>query len=317
MCVFLPPGLIRAPAIRPLLALSTLFLFIVIGVEATEQLKHVRDTVLEEKIAQRLQCFAGDTGVFIRRLRDGRTVAIRADEIFPTASLIKVPLLAALSEGVTRGQWNWETKLPYDPARIDYAPGDDLLAKMKPGEMLELRQIAALMLAFSDNHASLWVQDLVGGGGAVNALLERKGFHATRVNSRTPGREAEKAKFGWGQTSPREMAELLVRIAEHRLLDPKTDERMQRMLGRSQVDGEALSILPPDVHAESKQGAVDRSRSEVLVIHAPHGAYVLCLITQNQKDISYSDGNDGFVLLRDVSRLVWDHFEGRRAKRAE
>ena len=52
------------------------------------------------------------------------------------------------------------------------------------------------------------MQNLVGGGSAVNAWLVERGFAETRVNSRTRGREAERERWGWGQTTAREMAEL-------------------------------------------------------------------------------------------------------------
>ncbi|MEC8253381.1 MAG: serine hydrolase, partial [Planctomycetota bacterium] len=59
----------------------------------------------------------------------------------------------------------------------------------------------------------------------------------------------------------------------------------------------------------SKQGAVNASRSEVVLVHAPHGDYVFCVITKNQRDQSWGHDNAGFVLLRDVSRILWDYFE--------
>ncbi|MCH8963146.1 MAG: hypothetical protein IH820_17985 [Bacteroidetes bacterium] len=33
------------------------------------------------------------------------------------------------------------------------------------------------------------------------------------------------------------------------------------------------------------------------------------MITQNQEDESWGFDNEGFVLLRDASRLLWRHFE--------
>jgi beta-lactamase class A len=85
---------------------------------------------------------------------------------------------------------------------------------------------------------------------------------------------------------------------------------MYRVLCRAYWDAEALSALPPWVQAASKQGAVNRSRSEVVLVSAPSGDYVFCLITADQQDTSWDADNAGFVLLRDVSRALWEHFEG-------
>ncbi len=84
------------------------------------------------------------------------------------------------------------------------------------------------------------------------------------------------------------------------------------MLTRIYWNGEALSALPPWVQAASKQGAVNRSRSEVVLVNAPSGDYVFCVITKNQKDESWKPENEGYVLLRDVSALLWRYFEPDR-----
>ena len=85
---------------------------------------------------------------------------------------------------------------------------------------------------------------------------------------------------------------------------------MYRTLTNIYYDDEALSSLPPTVQVASKQGAVSASRSEVLLVNGPSGDYVLCVITKNQADRSWGDDNEGYVLLRDLSKIVWNHFEG-------
>lgn len=262
---------------------------------------------LHAAIATRLTTFAGRVGVYVRDLSTGDEVAIDADATFPTASMIKVPILAALLAKVDRGELDYHAPLVYDRSRL--YPGEDLLGSFADGAHVELAKVVMLMITTSDNTAALWCQELAGTGAAINDFLAREGFATTRVNSRTPGREEAKARWGWGQTTPREMAELLARIADGRLVGAAASEEMLRCLSRIYWDGEALAAIPPSVHTASKQGAVDRSRSEVVLVFAPHGAYVLCLITDDQADTSWRHDNAGFELLRDVSAACWRHFE--------
>jgi beta-lactamase class A len=105
------------------------------------------------------------------------------------------------------------------------------------------------------------------------------------------------------------MVKLLTAIYEGRLISSAASEQLYRFLSRIYWDGEALSQIPPQVQTISKQGAVDRSRSEVVLVNAPHGTYAFCLITKNQQDITYERNNEGFVLLRKVSRAIWEHYE--------
>lgn len=280
------------------------------GLKTTEKrsVSERPDAALQRAIEEAVKGFHGDVGVYVRRLSDGRSAALKSDEAFPTASLVKVPILLALFDKIDRGQLNYNQSLAYHPTARD--PGDDLLGAFKDGAKIDLNRIIMLMLTVSDNTAALWCQELAGGGAAVNDWLEANGFKATHVNTNTAGREAEKAQFGWGQTTPREMAELLVMIRQGRAVSPAASEEMLRALSRSFFDTEALSRIPPTVHAASKQGAVDHSRSEVLLVNAPSGDYVLSIITKNQADASWERLNEGYELLRKVSRVVWERFEG-------
>lgn len=265
------------------------------------------DAALQARLDSLVADFRGDVGIYVRHLGDGRSAWIQPDSLFPTASMVKVPILVTLFDRIERGELDFEQTLVYRDSLL--YEGEDILGSFADGEEIHLSKVAMLMITTSDNTASLWLQSLVGTGTAINAWLDGQGFRGTRVNSRTEGRRADWERYGWGQTTPREMAELLVRIREGRAVSPRADEEMYRMLTRIYWNDEALSEIPPWVQTASKQGAVDRSRSEVVLVNAPHGDYVFCVITKDQEDTSWEWDNEGFVLLRDVSRLLWSTFE--------
>lgn len=267
------------------------------------------DAELQRRLEAAVAGFGGEVGIYARHLPTGATAAIRADELFPTASMIKVPLLVKLYDEVERGRLDPEQEMVFaDSLRYaDY----DLSAKFRDGEKIPLEELAFLMVSLSDNTASLWIQALVGGGEAVNRWLEANGYQGTRVNSRTPGRRGDWEVYGWGQTTPREIARLLTDIRAGAVVSPAASERMYRLLSKSYWDREALSALPLGVAAASKQGAVDRSRSEVLLVDSPSGPYVLSVITRDQQDTSYEPDNEGFRLIREVSDVVYRHFAAK------
>ena len=265
---------------------------------------------VDEPLTQRLSAvvsgFPGDVGVYVRNLRTGATVAIRADETFPTASMIKVPLLVTLADRIAAGEMSWDQPLIFADSlrRTD----GDVIAQIRAGDTVTVQKLAWHMVVMSDNTASVWLQHRMGGGLAVNRWLEANGFKVTRVNSKTPGREEGYKEFGWGQTTPREMAELLVMIREGRAVSPSASNKMYRMLSGSYWMNEGLSAIPMHINVASKQGEVDRSRSEVMLVNGRSGDYVLCIITKNQTDTGYDPNNPGFVLIRKVSGEVYTHF---------
>jgi beta-lactamase class A len=279
------------------------FIFVVALVPAQAQkvnkkLQHALETLTTE--------FKGDVGIYVKDLHTGKFASINADSIFPTASMVKVPILIGIMDKLNKGELKYHQELTYKDSLL-YA-GSDLLASLKHNEKVELSKVIMLMLTTSDNTASLWLQSLSGTGTRINQILDSIGYTATRVNSRTPGREAGRDKFGWGQTSPKEMATMFEALANRTLMDATSSEKMIRLLGRNYWDEEALSQIPPDVFVASKNGAVNASRSEVVYVSGKNARYVFCICTKNNKDTSWELNNEAWELARKVSKLLWETY---------
>lgn len=265
------------------------------------------DKRLQSHIEGLVKGFQGEVGIYVKDLRRGTIASIRADELFPTASIVKIPILIGIMDKLEKHELDYHQKLTYTDDLL--YEGEDILGSFKTKEKIELSKLIMLMLTTSDNTASLWLQALAGGGTRINQILADLGYSMTRVNSRTDGRKDAQLTYGWGQTSPREIATILERIATGTLMTPTSSERMLRCLGRNYWDEEAIGQLPPDVFVASKNGAVNQSRSEVLYVKAPNNPYVFSIITRNQKDQSWGNANEGWVLARTLSRNLWRHFE--------
>jgi beta-lactamase class A len=265
------------------------------------------DSTLYARLHALVKDFDGEAGIYVRHLSTGETVDIHADSLFPTASLVKVPILGALFERIQAGEMGYHDEWEYRDSLL--YPGVDILGSFKDGEKITVAKVVMLMITTSDNTAALWCQSKAGGGATINEWLASNGFEHTRVNSRTLGREADRERLGWGQTTPREISEMLVDIRDGSLVSPAASEEMYRVLTRIYWDDEALSQFPPWVQVASKQGAVSQSRSEVALVNGPSGDFVFSVITNNQSDTRWEHDNAGYVLIRRVARLLWQHFE--------
>ena len=84
---------------------------------------------------------------------------------------------------------------------------------------------------------------------------------------------------------------------------------MLRLPGRNFYDDHAIGAIPPSIFVASKNGEVDQSRSETLLVMAPHGPYIFSIITKNQEDRSWNSTNAGWVLASKLSALLWNYFE--------
>ncbi len=267
------------------------------------------DQKLQRKVEALIKGFQGDIGIYVKSLKTGKVVAINADSVFPTASMVKVPILVGIVDKLNKGELNYHQSLEYNDSLL--YEGVDILGSFKNKEKIDLPKVLMLMLTTSDNTASLWLQSLAGTGTRINQLLDSLGYKYTRVNSRTPGREANRSRYGWGQTTAYEMANLLERIYKKEIFSDSSCIRMMRLLGRNYWDEEGLSAIPPTVEVFSKNGAVNASRSEVMLVNAPHHPYVVCIVTKNNIDQSWTTANEAWTLTRKLSALLWNYFEPR------
>jgi beta-lactamase class A len=264
------------------------------------------DKKLTAHLQDAVKGFNGTIGIYVHNLKTGKTAEINADTLFPTASMIKVSILSGLMDKIEKDELKYNQKLIYRDSLL--YEGEDILGSFKDKDTIQLSKVAMLMITMSDNTASLWLQKLVGSQ-YINDWLNTNGFNVMRVNSRAPGREAMRKIYGWGVSTPREMSRLFTMVRNGQVVSPAASERMSRILNRIYWDEHALSQIPPYIQALSKQGAVDASRSETVLVNAPHGDYVFSVITKNNKDQSWTPANEAGLLIKKVSSLLWHYYE--------
>lgn len=292
----------RIPYVFHAILLSFVFTLVLPGCSSRPDTARL-EADLQELVAE----FDGDVGVHVRHLESGYEFGIQADTLFPTASLVKIPIMLGIFDRIETGELNYTQEMVYRDSL--FYSDDDLTGELRDSATTTLDVLVMMMISLSDNTASLWLQETAGTGTAINTWLEENGYAHTRVNSRTDGRRGDWEHYGWGQTTPREMSDIMVSIREGRAVSPSASEEMYRVLTRTYWNDEALSVLPPTVQVASKQGAVSASKSEVLLVNAPHGDFVLSIMTKNQEDRRWEADNAGYVLIREVTRRIWDTFE--------
>src|SRR2546423_7946922 len=145
------------------------------------------DKRLRGQVQELIRGFNGQIGIYVKNLKNGKIISINSDTIFPTASIVKIPILIGIMDKINKDELNYHEVLQYRDSLL--YPGVDILGSFKDTEKIELSKVMMLSLTMSDNTASLWLQSLAGTGTRINNILDSLGFKYTRVNSRTPGRK--------------------------------------------------------------------------------------------------------------------------------
>jgi beta-lactamase class A len=149
------------------------------------------DRQLQSNVEELLTGFNGQIGVYVKSLKTGRTVSVNADTIFPTASIVKVPILVGIMEKIETKELAYDHKLVWQDT-LGYDPGEYIAAYLKPGTKIALSKVMMLMMTISDNNASLWLQSIAGGGTAINGLMDQYGYTREQLwnHTRNDGSDA-------------------------------------------------------------------------------------------------------------------------------
>jgi len=293
------------------LKLIALFLFI-----SATAFSQRTDNKLQKQIEGLIKGFNGDVGVYVHDLKHDKIVAINADTIFPTASIVKISILIGIMNKIQNHELDYHQRLTYTDS-LYYSEGDDILSNFKDSSTIELSKVMMLMLTISDNCASLWLQGLAGGGTRINQILDSLGYKVTRVNSRTSGRENYRNVYGWGQTSPREIATVMKNIVFGKVLSDSSSGKMLRLLGRQYWDEEAISQIPPGIFVADKNGALDENRNEVVYVNSKNDPYIFSIFTKNNKDTTWNYNNEVWVLTRRLSALIWKYYNPKSNRKSK
>ena len=123
-----------------------IFLFIFFSIAAHAQ---KADKKLQKEIETLVQGYNGSIGVYVKNLKSGKTVAINADTVFPTASIVKIPILIGVMDKIAKGELGYEQSVVYRDSLL-YA-GVDILGSFKQDEKIDiaLRVIADHVRAVS------------------------------------------------------------------------------------------------------------------------------------------------------------------------
>jgi beta-lactamase class A len=246
----------------------------------------------------------GVLGYSVANLDTGEGLSLRGDETFPTASLIKVPILVTLYDLVEQKQLALDD--PLTVLKIDQVPGSGVLQFMHSGMSLSVRDAAVLMSVLSDNTATNLLLDRV----AIRRVwqkMESLGLPHTKVHSKTFLRITSVAmdssvKYGLGVSTPNEMARLFGLLASGKAVTAAADSAMLDIL-RNNADGELMQRTVEGVVAPHKTGATDSVRTECALFRL-QSRVVACGFTKQNRDIRWVVDNEAQVTLGKLGAAV-------------
>lgn len=275
----------------------------------------------DERVAALEAAFSGRLGYFASHLDGEGFVELRADERFPTASVIKVGVACAALALVHAGRAELGEPLVLPP-RAERVAGGGILKQLDL-DRISLRDAIELMLVVSDNVATNAVVERCGGADAVNEYLVGIGLEETRLLGPIDfARITSGLGGGIGVTTPREQGTLLAALDLASILTPDLCAALRGMLGRQHLLDQLPRWLGWNTYAQyhgrdwpvwvgSKSGELDGVRADVGLVRAPDGETIaLAVFTDGGRDLRETVDNEGSLAVAECSAAICAHLLG-------
>ncbi|MFN8515836.1 MAG: serine hydrolase [Thermomicrobiales bacterium] len=254
--------------------------------------------------------FAGQAAFLAQHLGTGATIGHQPERIMPTASTIKLLVLAELYRQVEAGDASLDESLAIHPD--DRRHGSGILKDLSPDLRLSARDHAILMTALSDNTSTA-------------VLVRRLGLERIIASARAWGLPDTNATFNgatirdYATSTPRDIVRLLTLIGTDQLASPAASAAIREILVTQQHHDQIGRYLPYNqydrrgpthpgpVIIRSKSGFTAPVRVDAGLVELPDGThYAICLMTDESRERHFRPDHDGAILNGRISKLIFD-----------
>lgn len=272
-----------------------------------EEPKSVESPIRDEEwaemvneLAKASDAYHGRVGIYLRDLHTGRVWERNADQLFPSASLIKLPIMASVFEKIRLGDITLDTQIKL--TRRDRVGGSGSLKWVRDGTSLSVMEIIYKMITESDNTATRMLIDYVGMD-YLAMTFARMDLARTNITpegmSLSSGRVARE---NW--TTAREMASLLERIYEGKLVNREASNFMLDVLKHTKSRSRLRKGLPLGWEIGHKTGLLRKSCHDVGIVFTPRGDFVIAVLTSNVPD--YTSAKN---FIAKVAKLTYKYYK--------
>lgn len=261
-----------------------------------------------------LTAHPGRVSILVRDFAGEVLYERQSDEIFPSASLIKLPLLIRALQRVEKGDLDLGERLVVNSG--DRVGGSGVLYELDGDLAPTLRDLLTLMIVVSDNTATNLVIEHVGLDD-VNAFLREQGLKSTELvgllQLPPKRRNARQRAGGRNRTSARDMAELLLRLVNGQLLSPTMTDLALDILSRQQLRDIVGRNVPRGQDGEllyrvaSKSGELNGVHHDVGIVWTPRPLIVAVISGGGHDPREHPDNREVALLARFAGDLIARH----------
>ncbi len=232
---------------------------------------------LEARIRRKTANFKGQTAILIKDLDNSWRFSYNEDKLFPSASVVKVPIMLACFYAADEGKINLEERLCLKNS--DKVTGSGILKNTTEGRQFTVSELIELMIVESDNTAANMLVDRLGFE-YLNRLFKKMGLRHTNISRKMMHFKYRKKGIE-NYTTAKDMAYILEKIYRKEFLNRDVSEKCLELLKRQKIRDRIPSKLPAFIVTANKTGLERRICHDVGIVFTPKGNFLICVLTRH------------------------------------
>lgn len=221
--------------------------------------------------------YKGKAGIVVKDLRTGWKVSFNEDQSFPSASLVKIPIMAASFKAAQEGRINLDDSMILKGSYK--VPGSGILKNVPAGTSIKVSRLMELMVTDSDNTAANMLIDLLGFN-YINDYSRQLGLEETNLSRKMM--DFRHRRMGVeNYTTPEDMAYILEKIYRKQLLSDGASQECLNLLICQRYNDRLPAKLPVGTKVAHKTGLERNVCHDVGIIFAQKGDLIVCVLTKH------------------------------------
>lgn len=258
-------------------------------------------SILEQKIKTEADSFGQQAGVVIKDLSTGWKIVINEDKIFPSASMVKIPIMASLFFACAQEEVDLRQKLVLKESCK--ALGSGKLRNYASGSEFNLEDLIEIMIKESDNTAANMLIDYLGFD-SLNNYFKKLGLNNTNIVRKMM--DFKNRRYGVENfTSARDLSYLLEEIYNNKLINKIFSKKCLEILKKQKIRDRIPASLPFDTVVAHKTGLERGICHDAGIVFTPQGDFLVCVLTKH----SYRVSKPAKRFISRIALDVYDYYQ--------
>lgn len=237
---------------------------------------------LRQTIEDEISRFKGETGIVIRDLQTNWEISFNKDRLFPSASLVKIPIMMSCFSAAQEDKLKFENTL--ELKSTDKVSGSGILKDMRVGKAISIEDLLGLMVSDSDNTATnMLIEQL--GFEYLNSFFKTLGLKNTNLSRKIVDFQS-RSQGAENYTTAEDMVFLLEKIYRRDFINRAVSEKCIRLLKQQRINDRIPAYLPVELSIAHKTGLERTVCHDVGIVYTSKGNFLVCVLTKHSETTS-------------------------------